>query len=286
MTCLIFGYKIKKSLAVMVAAFLVGLLTHGLKNGLEFPRPSDIDIRVLPDGYRPPLQLTESGVGEGFWDFPSQEALDAAAMQADWSYGLPSGHVSAATAMFLALALFFRSRHVLWFSIGWIPLMCISRMYLGRHFLADVLGGIIVGACGVYLGYLLLRKLNKQETPRPTLRSLLPLAYLVLPIAILAPFIDLIHDENAGRILSMLVIYLFLIKYGFPSDAGKFWMRALRVLMGAGLFLVIDQLLGFIMEPGDWDDLPFGAFMRIFLSSTISFIGTVQISRKTGLYQA
>jgi undecaprenyl-diphosphatase len=47
------------------------------------------------------------------------------------SYGFPSGHSVAASALFLTLAL-----------VAW------SRVYLGVHYLTDVVGGLLLGSAG------------------------------------------------------------------------------------------------------------------------------------------
>ncbi len=285
MFCLIFGYHLKKGLAVMVAAFLVGLLTFSLKNGLAFPRPSDIDIRVLPVDYEPPLGLNKNGVGETFWDLPSQEALSLARIQQNWSYGLPSGHVSAATAFLLGIALFFRSKKVLLFSLGWIPLMCMSRMYLGRHFLADVLGGVLVGVLGVWLAYLLLKKFHDSGNVHPHLQTMLPLAFLVVPLVLWAPFLDLIHKENAGRVLSILIFYVFMISTGFPSDAGAFWQRLMRIIIVIILYVLVDKTFDFVLKPKEWADLPVVAMISMLFTNALAFVGGTFILRRVGLYK-
>lgn len=285
MVCLIFGYRMKISLAVLVAAFLVGLLNHSLKKSLQFPRPSDIDVRVLPEGYKPPLELTKIGSGKNFWSLPSSEARHLASLQTNWSYGLPSGHVSAATVFLLSIAFFFRSKKVLWFAALWIPLMCVSRMYLGRHFLGDVLGGILVGMFGLFLAYQMLRNLYFQSAS-PQLRILIPMACLVIPMFLAAPFVSFIHNENAGRMLAILLMYVFLVKEGFPSDAGNIWQRVARVFIVSLTYVFIDQLLSGILEPKGWDELPIMEVMGTCLTYVIGFIGGIVISKKTGLYQA
>ena len=40
--------------------------------------------------------------------------------------------------------------------VVWIPAMALSRMYLGRHFLGDVLGGMGVGVIAVAIAFLAL----------------------------------------------------------------------------------------------------------------------------------
>lgn len=63
----------------------------------------------------------------------------------DYSY--PSGH--AARAMFLAIVLFFTMKKRVWIMFSLILLVIlisISRIYLGHHWLSDVIGGLILGS--------------------------------------------------------------------------------------------------------------------------------------------
>ena len=172
---LIFGFRLKHGLFVFVAMLISGILTDGLKRGLEFPRPSDLDVRVIEPGHERPPLLVEDGGADTFWALPSEEAMEAVDRQPYWSYGLPSGHVSAATAFFLALAFFFRSRAVLVFAVCWILLMALSRMYLGRHFIADVLGGMGVGVFAVALSSYVVRPLLEKDASERGFFGPLPL---------------------------------------------------------------------------------------------------------------
>ena len=74
-----------------------------------------------------------------FWIDPSVQLGEAEA------YGLPSGHVQNATAVYLLLAAWFR-RSRWWLLAGlFIFLMALSRVYLGVHFLQDVVVGFALG---------------------------------------------------------------------------------------------------------------------------------------------
>ncbi|MCE7997124.1 MAG: phosphatase PAP2 family protein [Roseivirga sp.] len=284
MTIIIFGFRLKQSLSVIVAASIVGILTFTLKNSIKFPRPSQVDVSVVEPGQVQINPLVENGGATGFWSLPSQGALKAVAAQPDWSYGLPSGHVSAATAFFVGIAFFFRSRGLFVFSAIWVPLMALSRMYLGRHFLADVLGGVLVGVAGVVLAALLLRPLIRSDYKSLKPEALLPFACIAIPLALMAPWVPLLHNENAGRLLGLLAVMAYLVKVGFPSDAGKIWQRALRILVVAVLAFIIDRLVNFVMESTGWEDLPLAEMLMTFLTVCVSFILAIEVLRRLKLY--
>ena len=158
-----FGINVRKGLAIFMILAIGGIMTDGLKRGLKFPRPSDIDSRVIEPGQVPSGRLVDLGGANSFWSLPSEEAIEAAKIQTDWSYGLPSGHVSAATAFLLGLFFFYRKRGLLMFSVCWIILMALSRMYLGRHFIADVIRGMIVGGLAVLIAVFLFKSLEIES---------------------------------------------------------------------------------------------------------------------------
>ena len=93
-----FGINLRKGLAIFMILAIGGIMTDGLKKGLKFPRPSDIDVRVIEPSQELAERLVELGGANSFWSLPSEEAIERTKIQTDWSYGLPSGHVSAATS--------------------------------------------------------------------------------------------------------------------------------------------------------------------------------------------
>lgn len=80
----------------------------------------------------------------------------------DFSY--PSGH--AARAMFLATMLFFTIKKRTWATLSlvlFVILISISRIYLGHHWLSDVMGGLILGSGSGLLTMTLLLSYNGKR---------------------------------------------------------------------------------------------------------------------------
>jgi glycerophosphoryl diester phosphodiesterase len=61
------------------------------------------------------------------------------------SPGFPSGHAQGAMTLWGYLALTYRKPRVVAAAVALIVLMAVSRIYLGVHFLGDVLGGLAIG---------------------------------------------------------------------------------------------------------------------------------------------
>lgn len=66
-------------------------------------------------------------------------------LAAETSYGLPSSHAQNATAIWLYLAYAIKKRWAWAAAIALALLISLSRLYLGLHFLTDVIGGWIIG---------------------------------------------------------------------------------------------------------------------------------------------
>lgn len=61
------------------------------------------------------------------------------------SFGIPSGHAQGATVVWGYLGIRSGRRAWLWVCVGVIALVALSRIYLGAHFISDVLAGLLLG---------------------------------------------------------------------------------------------------------------------------------------------
>ncbi|MFI6905405.1 phosphatase PAP2 family protein [Nonomuraea sp. NPDC050394] len=67
------------------------------------------------------------------------------------TFGLPSGHAQIATATWGALAAAVRRPWAWWGAVAAVALIGLSRVYLGVHFISDVVAGVLLGAAVLVL---------------------------------------------------------------------------------------------------------------------------------------
>jgi len=75
-------------------------------------------------------------------------------------YSMPSGHAQSASTVFFGTYQFFKKRYLLIIAIIITTLVSISRMYIGVHYLTDVIVGSLLG---VIVTYYLYKWLSKKE---------------------------------------------------------------------------------------------------------------------------
>lgn len=214
--------RLGKSLAYV---FLISVtLNPILKNAFRGPRPFWLD----------------SGLGLG-------EAT---------GYGLPSGHAQHTTVLYLFLALWLRRWYWWLLALVMIPLMALSRVYLGVHFVTDVLGGLLVGSL-ILLGYMLARYrfeegYNKRNLGRRLFLMIIPplvlLAVYVVVLLIIGrpddavawssyiPSAELDAREGVATGIGALLGYSIGMIYESSRvrfrTAGPVWQRVARYVLG------------------------------------------------------
>ena len=133
-----FGWRLRLGATLILAIVFADAMTVAAKGAFASPRPHAVDARVRT------LGAFESSL---------PPAAMGTSMPAD-DFGFPSGHVATTAAWAVGLAWSRRKSWQLGAAASWVALMALSRMYLGRHFPADVLGGLVVGVAALALARL------------------------------------------------------------------------------------------------------------------------------------
>jgi len=191
------------------------------------------------------------------------------AFSTESSFGMPSGHSMDAASIWGVIAASQKRRWVTWLAIVLIFLIGLSRIYLGVHFLHDVLSGWLLGGM-ILWGYLAAEKPVARWLNQQKLSTQIILAFLfslaLIGLALLARLLisgwqmPAAWSENAfavsevfpdprnisGSVTLAGVAFGFLgglawwiKKYGMPQVGKKTYRLILRYLLGmAGLAIL------------------------------------------------
>lgn len=234
----IFGVDFKKGFLLLQLLLWTGLVTELLKVLVAFPRPDFVDNRIVNLEFGTKNSSSFIGNGEkGFFELPDKQILKAFRLQetlTPFSFGFPSGHVALTTALWGGCSIIFKSRMLKIITPFAITIIAFSRIYLGRHFIGDVLGGAIVGLILlIVFSYFLKSSLkdhffkieNFELAFRP--KNLLFYSFMfIIPICFMA--LSLISTDAAGFVLGTNVAYLLIIRKGIPDNTGNTKQRAIR----------------------------------------------------------
>ncbi len=239
-----FGLRLRAGLMILLAVLLMSGVSSMVKQATDLPRPSDIDARVLDKG-RSGRALLDDGRVAGFWSLPSQEAIARFRdQQGSRDPGFLSGHVGAASAACMALLLGFGVRSVGWrlaLVVGWPLLMALSRMYLGRHFLADVLAGWLAGLAVAVLACWLFPRVPAAARNRWRLAVIGVLALAWAGVASVSGWIEV---DTGGQLAGLFIVLVVLQCRSWPDDPRRTWQRFARPLA----FIVISLAMGPVLH--------------------------------------
>ncbi|HET9192850.1 MAG TPA: phosphatase PAP2 family protein [Vicinamibacterales bacterium] len=219
---LAFGFRLRAAVPVLVLLALNGAFTDIAKTSASLERP-DADTRVQS------LSLWASELRHRDADTPTE---------VEDSYGFPSGHVSTTTTFAVGLAMLLGWRRRGWaMAIVWIAAMGVSRMYLGRHFLGDVIGGVLVGLGTIAVAFAVLKiahlvRESRKHHPWP--------AHRIMAVAIVfaagALLVGLPDAGDAGRLLGTAIGALYLVRHDLFERQVTVTARAVLVISAAAGF--------------------------------------------------
>jgi len=291
-----FGVDFKKGFLLFELLIWTGLLTGALKILVAFPRPDFVDSRVhnLEFGTNNTSPFRGS-YPEGIFQLPSPEILKAFRLQDSIMrspFGFPSGHVALTTALWGAFGILFNNKAIKTLFPFMVITIALSRMYLGRHFLGDVLGGFALGLILLIIFIIFLKSplkedFFKQENFKPVLKPKNLVFYIfmfILP-ALLTGF-NLVESDASGLIFGANFAYLLILKDGLPVSTEDPAHKIKRVLIALGIFGISSLVLNAIFEPiviTNYLQFNFEEFLKSFIPALMIWI-TVNICTKLGLY--
>ncbi len=292
------GIDFKKGFLLFQLLLWTALITETFKVLIAFPRPDFVDSRVLnmEDGVKSTSPFNGND-RSGFLKLPDREILEAFRLQKvfpDSPFGFPSGHVALTTALWGGASRVFNSRTVSRLAPTVVLLMAFSRMYLGRHFLGDVLGGAILGLILLAtFTYLLKSPLKedffKKENFELAFRQKNLFFYSTMfAVPIILTALSLVSGEVAGFFLGTNTAYILIIRKGLPEDTGSMKQRALRAFITLIMFglsaLVLD--IGFDITTGtaSYPGATLIEFLKAFIPAFTIWI-SVSVCTKLDLYR-
>ncbi|MAT96833.1 MAG: hypothetical protein CL608_06795 [Anaerolineaceae bacterium] len=164
-----------------------------------------------------------------FWLDPTLERFT------DYGYGIPSGHSQFTVTIYLFIAIWVRRRWVWLLALTLIILMPISRIYLGSHFIQDVVAGLLLGLLVLGGYYLWERRYGPGFSKRIMGQRLL--AAVLVPLGLTAVYliIRLIIGEPDTSVAWASHIPVAEL------DSVEGMVTAVASLLGTGIGLVLER---------------------------------------------
>lgn len=282
----------KRAFLLFMVLMWTGAITFFFKDYFDLPRPFHVDNTLdlldgqLPDGAS--FDFEKRGASN-FWGGLPTDVLQMTRQAKELENGFPSGHSSIAVAFWGALALLYRKRWISFIAIALLTFIPLSRIYLGVHFLADVLGGMILGGLILWAFYAIVLQPNKLSS---YLRkdhykigfNILTATLLLGPLLfllILPPRIYIVLAFMFGFGLG----FLLLARKGLPDSTSPFMHRLGRTVVGVGAFLAVGFAINFIGDKLGFDGNVWVDFLRNSMAGlALVWVGT-EVSIRLGWFQ-
>jgi membrane-associated phospholipid phosphatase len=277
-----FGLRLRPMLGVMLALLLASLATHAMKQEFGLPRPVQVDARVLHKGEANTRWLVRHGGAESAFALPAPDAIVAARAVPEPDFGFISGHTAAATAFCASLLLAFaglrRRKAAFAFFAAWPVLMALSRMYLGRHFLGDVLGGACAGLLAAAVAWWAWRLRDRRTWLLPALAVLACIASWWIPA---------LDPATLGQLLGLALLVALLSRNGWPPDAvpapGR---QAMRVVLAFCMYALGKICTEALLQRTGWGNAPLLLTPVVAASTLLVLGGSIWLARRLRLYPA
>lgn len=293
LVAILFGVSYKGGYILIQLVIWNELTTIFLKELFALPRPANVDNRVqlIDKDYPNPTPLYDGGAKSFFGPLPEKTVAYIRTHRFD-SFGLPSGHTSGAVSLFGGILSLSRKMWIKNVCVLLVFLVPLSRMYLGRHFLADILGGYIVGSFFLFVfsrfifqNERLLRFVFKStKTLKPDFKIFLFSIYsIVLPLLLLC--VPHINFKYTASLLGLNMGFLLVWLKGVPDDEASLAKRLIRVLIAFIVFSASSIILNQISETLSLKDNNFVEYIFQLLIMFVSIWVSIELNIKLRLFR-
>lgn len=286
------GINYKKGFILFMVLLWTSVITMLAKNYFALPRPFHVDNTVqLLDGQLPDestVTFSERDA-EGFWEGLPTDVVEATRKSEHLEYGFPSGHTSIAIAFWGTLFCLYRKKWIRGICIALMILIPLSRLYLGVHFLADVLGGLALGGLMLAISYYII--LRSQRLHPFMNKSHLSLAvnsttaFLILDPILCFPLLTPRLYILPAFMLGFGIGFLLVARKGFPSPDSPLLHRIGRIAIGALLFMATGFLFKTIATSLGLEESIATEVLQNLLSALVLVWGGVEIASKLGWWE-
>ncbi len=240
MVILIFGVDPRRGFALLHLILWTAALTALAKAWISYPRPDLVDARVLALGQGSTNVSPFIGMdAPSFWSGLPQQVVEYYRTVRPSDGGIPSAHASIAVSLWGGIALMMRKR---WITMGvglLIVLTGISRMYLGKHFLADVLAGLALGGALLAVAVTVARSTGAAERLNEWARRSCEIYLIGLPLLVWS--VPSVEASQASMLFGLDLGFLVWWRRTDAIFRTGIWQRIIR-LSGASLAIALGVL--------------------------------------------
>jgi len=292
---IIFGIDFKKGLVLIQILLLTAALTEFLKNTFALPRPYHVDSNVIQPDIGPVNDVPFTNRGSAsFFGLPPQEVIDYyRELPQKISYGLPSGHTSSAVTFWGSMVILFENKYIKYISVLMIGLVPFSRLYLGRHFPADIIGGYVLGILILVLFYntffnsqKLISFLSSRQMKYNigTIGVIFKVYLFVMPLLFFLLLPDY-FSKFTGYWFGLNVSFILMADSETPLFTQGVLKRIASVVVATLIFFVIEFIIKLVFKELGISDIAFGLFI---IGSIVAFAGillTLKLNKKLKMYR-
>ena len=240
---LIGGINYRKGFLILNILGWGVLFVIGAKAYFDYPRPIAVDSTLNSFGREKVQENLSFLQPVEFLEVFSNELLLKIRASNVARQGFPSGHVMIITCVWLGMALLFRKRWFYALSISMIALTILSRLYLGVHYLGDVLGGLLFGLMLTKGFIFIIKKFELDKTAGFSKNSI---RFYTAPI-VLVTLYSVLPSFQIGALIGFNFAYLVILKtWGEPqlstATRSKIANTLLFVTLYFAMYFIANQM--------------------------------------------